>query len=58
MKDTAAETLRRLESEGFSGTLTIHMNGGIVEKIQQLETWKPPRESDEPVDITEVSKRA
>jgi hypothetical protein len=58
MKQSATETLKRLEEEGFCGTLTIHMNNGRVRKIEQLETWKPPREPDETVDITEARKRA
>lgn len=52
MKQSAIETLKRLEGEGFCGTLTIHMHNGRVRKIEQLETWKPPP-PDEIVDITE-----
>ena len=58
MRQSAIDTLRRLETEGFCGTLTIHIHNGKVRKIEQLHTWKPEQKEDEPVDITEDRKRS
>lgn len=57
MKETAIETIRRLQNDDFSGTLTIHMHCGKVRKIEQLKTWKPPREPDETIGLMEDRKR-
>ncbi len=56
MKQSAIETLKRLETEGFCGTLTIHMHNGRVRKIEQLETWKPPQKEEDTVDLTEARR--
>lgn len=57
MKESVTETVTRLISEQFTGQITIHMMNGVVKEVVEQKRWRPAREDQEIVDITEARKR-
>ncbi len=49
------EELRALLSTGFTGTLTLHIKRGTVQKCEKVERWRPTPE-DGRVELSEVAE--
>lgn len=52
MNDALFDDLRAILADGFTGSITLHIERGCVKKVEQNRTWRP-REG-RGVEITEV----
>ena len=52
MTESLMRELRALCADGFTGTITLHIDHGAVNKCEKLERWRPEPD-DGLVDLSE-----
>ncbi len=56
MTDALIRELRALCADGFTGTITLHIDQGAVKQCEKIERWRP-KPPDGKVDLSEAGAR-